>query len=75
MEPNLNLVKVSLCSAKLTVFIHKGEITLMQKGRGGAVVIFLGDYKGGMVSKSSSCGYDVCCLRQSGLALSCGNYW
>jgi hypothetical protein len=25
MEPNLNLVKVSLCSAKLTVFIHKDQ--------------------------------------------------
>ena len=32
MEPNLNLVKVSLCSAKLTVFIQKGEITFTQKG-------------------------------------------
>ena len=36
-EPNLNLVKVSLCSAKLVVLYKKikGEITLMQKGRGG----------------------------------------
>jgi hypothetical protein len=34
-EPNLKLVKVSLYSAKLTVLIQKGEITLIQKGRGG----------------------------------------
>ncbi|KRY97936.1 hypothetical protein T11_220 [Trichinella zimbabwensis] len=26
-----------------------------------------------MISKSTSCGYDICCLRQSGLESSCGN--
>ena len=47
-EPNLNLVKVSLYSAKLTVFIQKDQRgnNPHVEGQGGAVVIFLGDYKG-----------------------------
>ena len=48
MEPNLNLVKVSLYSAKLVVFIQKDQRgnNPYTEGQGGAVVIFLGDYKG-----------------------------
>jgi hypothetical protein len=77
MEPNLNLVKVSLYSEKLVVFIQKDQRgnNPYAEGQEGAVVIFLGDYKGGMLSKSTSCGYDICCLRQSGLESSCGNCW
>ena len=47
-EPNLNLVKVSLYSAKLVVFIQKDQRgnNPYAEGQGGAVVIFLGDYKG-----------------------------
>ena len=45
---NLNLVKASLCSAKLVVFIQKDQRgnNPYAAGQGGAVVIFLGDYKG-----------------------------
>ena len=45
---NLNLVKASLCSAKLVVFIQKDQRgnNPYAEGQGGAVVIFLGDYKG-----------------------------
>ena len=48
MEPNLNLVKVSLYSEKLVVFIQKDQRgnNPYAEGQGGAVVIFLGDYKG-----------------------------
>ena len=45
---NLDLVKVSLYSAKLAVFIQKEQRgnNPYAEGQGGAVVIFLGDYKG-----------------------------
>ena len=45
---NLDLVKVSLYSAKLAVFIQKYQRgnNPYAAGQGGAVVIFLGDYKG-----------------------------
>ena len=47
-EPNLNLVKVSLYSEKLVVFIQKDQRgnNPYAEGQWGAVVIFLGDYKG-----------------------------
>ena len=45
---DLNLVKVSLYSAKLVVFIQKNQRgnNPYAEVQGGAVVIFLGDYKG-----------------------------
>ena len=48
MEPNLNLVKVSLYSEKLVVFIQKDQRgnNPYAEGQEGAVVIFLGDFKG-----------------------------
>jgi hypothetical protein len=74
---NLNLVKASLYSAKLLVFIQKDQRgnNPYAEVQGGAVVIFLDDYRGGMIFKSTSCGYDICCLHQSGLDSSCGNCW
>ena len=45
---NLNLVKASLYSAKLVVFIQKDQRgnNPYAEGQWGTVVIFLGDYKG-----------------------------
>jgi hypothetical protein len=47
-EPNLNLVKVSLYSTKLVVFIQKDQRgnNPYAEGQRGALVISLGDYKG-----------------------------
>ena len=44
---NLDLFKVSLYSTKLVVFIQKDQRgnNPYAEGQGGAVVIFLGDYK------------------------------
>ena len=46
-EPNLNLVKVSLCLAKLSFYTKRSKgNNPYTEGQVGAVVIFLGDYKG-----------------------------
>ena len=44
----MNLVKASLYSAKLVVFIQKDQRgnNPYAEGHGGGMVIFLGDYKG-----------------------------